>query len=237
MERKPLVGVLPLYDPRKNSYWMLPQYLQALSSAGALPVILSPRMTEAEQIQTLTLCQGLLFPGGQDIDPSLYGEKRLPGCAPSEPQRDELEFPLFTLAYRQNMPVLGICRGMQLFNAALGGTLYQHLPAQYPQAMEHDMTAPYNRVFHQVALTPGSPLARRMGKLEMGVNSYHHQAVKDLAVDLAVMATAPDGVIEAVYAPGRQFVWGIQWHPEYFWQGEQGVLFQAFVEQCRRFIR
>ena len=229
MEKKPVIGVLPLYDAKKNSYWMLPQYLEALEGCGAIALVLPPRMEAADRAQALSICDGLLFPGGQDIEPALYGQERTADCAPSAERRDELEFPLFLEAFARDMPMLGICRGVQLFNAALGGTLCQHLP----QAVDHDMTAPYDRVFHTVALWPDTPLVRCLGCEALGVNSYHHQAITALAPALSVMATAPDGVIEAVYAPGKTFVWGIQWHPEYFWQGAQRAVFQTFVESCR----
>lgn len=230
---KPVIGVLPLYDPKKDSYWMLPAYLEALEAHGGLPVILPPRADAEELEQLLRLCSGFLFPGGQDIEPSRYGMERSPLCSPSLERRDVLEFELFRRAYRQDKPMLGICRGVQLFNAALGGTLYQHLPAELPNAMDHDMTHPYNRIFHTVRLEPDSPLRTLVGREELGVNSYHHQAIRTLAPALRIMATAPDGVLEAVYAPEKRFLWGIQWHPEYFWKTpEHGGIFRTFVESC-----
>ena len=233
MDKKPLIGVLPLYDPKKDSYWMLPKYMEALEAAGALALILPPRMTAAEREQILDLCDGLLFPGGQDVEPTLYGMERSRFCGQSAKRRDDLEFPLFREAYARNMPILGICRGMQLMNTALGGTLYQHLPHEMHDVLNHDMTAPYDRVYHMATLLEGTPLRQMLGCIELGVNSYHHQAVKDVAPDLKVMAVAPDGVVEAVYAPEKRFVWGIQWHPEYFWREAQGCIFRAFVESCK----
>lgn len=232
MDKKPIIGLLPLYDPKKDSYWMLPQYVEALEACGAMALILPPRMSPADRQRTLTLCDGLLFPGGQDVEPTLYGMERSPYCAPSAKRRDDLEFPLCREAFAADVPMLGICRGLQLFNTALGGTLYQHLPAEQPQVMNHDMTAPYDRVFHMATLS--GPLSALLGKTELGVNSYHHQSIKDVAPPLRVMAEAPDGVVEAVYAPEKTFLWGIQWHPEYFWKTEQGEIFLAFVDAARK---
>ena len=234
MTQKPIIGILPLYDPQKNSYWMLPQYLEAIQACGGLPLILPPRLDEEEMAQILNLCQGFLFPGGQAIEPARYGMERSAWCAPSLPQRDLLEFSLFHRAYQMEKPMLGICRGLQLFNTALGGTLYQHLPAELPGALDHDMTKPYDRVVHTVRLEEGTPLRQLAGQEVIGVNSYHHQAVHKLAPGLLPMAWAPDGVLEAAYAPDRQFLWGIQWHPEYLWRwAEHGGIFQMFVDSCR----
>lgn len=116
-------------------------------------------------------------------------------------------------------------------NAVLGGTLYQDLPAQRPSDCDHHMAAPYDREAHKVSLPRGTPLAELLGKEEMGVNSCHHQAVRDLAPRLAPMALAPDGVTEAVYMPERRFVWGVQWHPEFSWRVDERSrkIFAAFT--------
>ncbi len=234
MEKKPLIGIMPLYDPSKDSYWMLPKYFEALSWAGALATILPPSMSEADMEQVLDLYDGFLFPGGQDVDPALYGAERSVHCGDPAVRRDQLEFPLFRGAFERNKPILGVCRGLQLMNTVLGGTLYQDHHAERPDVMEHDMTAPYDRVFHTVTLREGTPLRKLMGVEELGVNSYHHQSVAWLAPELKVMAEAPDGVVEAVYAPEKDFVWGIQWHPEYFWKKEQGAIFKAFVDAAKK---
>ena len=214
MTQKPIIGILPLYDPQKNSYWMLPQYLEAIQACGGLPLILPPRLDEEEMAQILNLCQGFLFPGGQDIEPARYGMERSAWCAPSLPQRDLLEFSLFHRAYQMEKPMLGICRGLQLFNTALGGTLYQHLPAELPGALDHDMTKPYDRVVHTVRLEEGTPLRQLAGQEVIGVNSYHHhQAVHKLAPGLPLWPGRRTAFWKQPTHRTGSFSGGIQWHP------------------------
>ena len=234
MNQKPLVGILPLYDPKRESLWMLPAYFEAIRTAGGFPIMLPPQMTEEELEQTLALCAGFLFTGGQDVNPALYGAERSPLCGQLQESRDEFETRLFARAYALDKPVLGICRGLQLMNVALGGTLYQHLPAEMPGSLDHDMTAPYNRVVHTVSLEPETPLQRLLKQTVLGVNSYHHQGIQTLGRGLIPMARAEDGLIEAIACADRKFIWAVQWHPEYFYQLQTHGLpiFQAFVSAC-----
>lgn len=125
----------------------------------------------------------------------------------------------------------GICRGIQFFNACLGGTLYQDLPTEYPLEVAHVMRPPYDQTVHSVALLPGTPLAALLDRAELGVNSYHHQAIKALAPSLAEMARSEDGLVEAVYLPDKSFVWAVQWHPEFSFRTDENSrkIFSAFV--------
>ena len=227
--KKPVIGVLPLFDTEKNSIWMLPAYLQGIRTAGALPVIL-PLNSVEDAAQMAALCDGLLFTGGHDVDPALYGEKKFELCAELCPARDRLEQALLDYAIEQNKPVLGICRGLQLINAALGGTLWQDLAAQRPQTRNHRMDRPYDRAEHPVQIS--GPLAALYGTDCIGVNSCHHQGIKTLAPTLRPMAVAEDGLIEAAYAPEQSFLWAVQWHPEFFNPkiGPGVAIFRAFVE-------
>lgn len=232
--KKPLIGVLPLYDEERESLWMLPGYFDGIRAAGGIPVMLPLEAEEGALRQLAGLCDGLLFTGGHDVDPALYGAERRAACGLSCPARDRLERALFSLAWERDLPMLGICRGLQLFNALLGGTLYQDLPAERPGGVEHHMAPPYDRVCHTVELDAGSPLAALLERECLGVNSYHHQAIRDLAPPLRAMATAPDGLVEAVWAPERRFLWAVQWHPEFSFRtdGASARLFAAFVEHC-----
>lgn len=232
--KKPLIGVLPLYDEERESLWMLPGYFDGIRAAGGIPVML-PLEAEKEAIRQLVgLCGGLLFTGGHDVDPALYGAERQTVCGPSCPARDRLEREAFSLAWEQDLPVLGICRGIQLINVLLGGTLYQDLPAEHPGGVEHHMAPPYDRACHSVELSAGGPLAALLGRERLEVNSYHHQAVRDLAPALRPMAKAPDDLVEAVWAPEKRFVWAVQWHPEFSFRTDAASLrlFEAFVEHC-----
>ena len=136
---------------------------------------------------------GFLFPGGHDLAPSLYGEEPSEKCGTVIPQRDSMEQAFFPLALAARKPLLGICRGIQLFNVMLGGDLYQDIPTQCPSGVEHHETPPYDKVAHPVQVRRGTPLFDAVGVEEMGVNSYHHQGIRRLGQGLEVAATAPDG--------------------------------------------
>ena len=179
---------------------------------------------------------GFLFTGGPDVSPGRYGSEREAFCGEGCEERDEMELRLFKKVYSRDKPALGICRGMQLANVALGGTLYQDLVAQCPSEIGHRQPSPYDAPAHSVAIVSASPLGRLLGKGEINVNSCHHQAVRDLAPGLSVMAEAPDGVVEAVWMPGKRFVWAVQWHPEfsYYADANSRRIFNAFVESMKK---
>ena len=233
---KPIIGVTPLWDEEKNSYWMLPGYLEGLEEAGAIPIILPLAADGADITQFADLCDGFLFTGGQDVAPQLYREALKPTCGELCPARDTLERELLNRALEQDKPILGICRGLQFLNVALGGTLYQDLPTEHPSGIEHSMKPPYDQAAHMVRILPDTPLAALLQKTDLDVNSCHHQAVKTLAPGLAEMARSSDNLIEAVYLPGKTFVWAVQWHPEMSLRADEasGKIFKAFVEATNR---
>ena len=231
---KPVIGVTPLYDEQKESIWMLPGYMDVLLACGALPLIL-PFSTDKQNLdKLLSLCDGFLFTGGQDIAPALYGEEKLSSCGAIYAERDRLDAALFRMAYAADRPILGICRGIQLFNTLLGGTLYQDIPSQLPTALTHRMHPPYDVPCHSVTLLSNTPLYTLFQADEIAVNSYHHQAIKQLAPPLRAMAVAPDGLVEAVYQPDKYFLQAVQWHPELSWQvdARQYQLMSSFVAAC-----
>ena len=234
MGDKPVIGVTPLYDDERESIWMLPGYVDALKSYGALPLILPFTSSDADIAQLVDMCDGILFTGGHDVDPALYEEKKSPKCGEVSTQRDKLEFALLQRALMIDLPVLGICRGAQFINVCLGGTLYQDIPSQLPSAVQHHMAPPYDRPCHEVSLVPGTPLYYLLKATKLQVNSYHHQGIRDLSFQLSPMAYAPDSLIEAFFHPMKSFTWGVQWHPEFLWEkdGAQRQIFQAFVESC-----
>lgn len=231
---RPVIGLVPLYDLEQHSYWMLPDYLHSVEDAGGIPVILPPMADSAALNHLLSRLDGLIFTGGQDVAPALYGQEPAPGCGTICPERDALDTSLLKAALELDLPVLGICRGIQLINAALGGTLWQDLPTEHPSDLSHRMERPYDQVAHEVRLLPQTPLADLLRTEALGVNSCHHQAIRDLSPRLKAMAVTPDGLVEAAYDPDRRFFWAVQWHPEMSYDANAASrrIFSAFVEAC-----
>ncbi len=215
-------------------------YKHAVEHAGG-----TPRVVDASLGVDAALAGagGVLLTGGEDVDPARYGQERHSTTVPVTPERDEFEIALVTEARRRHLPILAICRGIQVLNVAAGGTLVQDIESLLPGAVQHTFKVPPYRAFdaaHDVWIDDSSQLARLLAELLNGsdsctVNSRHHQAVKDPAPGLRVVATAPDGVIEALEDPAAPFCVGVQWHPENFWRtGEFRGLFEGFVEAARR---
>ena len=231
---KKRIGLIPLYDDEKKSYWMLPGYMKALEACGALPLMLPLTIDHEELDACFALCDGILMTGGHDVDPKLYGESKKVTCGNCCSDRDQMEAYLFEKAWKEDKPVLGICRGVQLMNVLLGGTLYQDLLTEHPSKTEHHMTPPYDTPIHKVDVIAGTKLASIIGAGEHAVNSYHHQAIKDLAPQAEVMAYAEDGLVEAISVPGKSFLVGVQWHPEFAFESDPECkkLVQAFVDAC-----
>lgn len=228
---KPIIGVMPLWDDEKQSIWMLPGYMDGIQQAGGIPIVLPFSAGEAELKQLAQMCDGFLFTGGHDVSPEVYHEQPLEGLVSCCKKRDAMEGILLRAAVESDKAVLGICRGLQFINAALGETLYQDIPTQHPSAVAHHQQPPYHLPSHEVAVAKDSPLHKCLKVESLPVNSCHHQAIKALAPGLESMAAAPDGLVEAVYMPGHRFVWAVQWHPEFSGQTEASRrIFSAFVD-------
>ena len=235
MSGKPLIGVVPLWDDEKQSLWMLPGYFDGITQAGGLPIML-PLTEKPEELSRLAaLCDGFLLTGGHDVSPALYHEEPIGDCVVCCPERDRMELLLLREALRLDKPVLGICRGIQFINAALGGSLYQDLNTQHPSQVEHHQHAPYDVPTHTVSLLPETPLRHLLGLERLDVNSYHHQAVREIAPGLVAMAVSPDGLTEALYKPDARFLWAVQWHPEFSFRVDESSrkIFAAFIEAAR----
>jgi putative glutamine amidotransferase len=178
----------------------------------------------------------LVLSGGVDVDPALYGEPRHATVTRVVPERDAFEIALVDEALRRELPLLAICRGHQVLNVARGGTLYQDIPSQIPGAGHHDRDSARWEYCHDVDVLPGTRLREVLGRDKVAVNSFHHQAVKDVGRGLVVSARgAGDGVVEAIEDPTRRFALGVQWHPESFW--DQPRTFQALFEAVVRAAR
>jgi putative glutamine amidotransferase len=184
-------------------------------------------------------CHGVLFTGGGDVDPARFGETPHPAVSGIDAARDTFEIELARQVLATNVPALGICRGLQVLNVAQGGTLVQDIPTCVAEAVDHAIKVPLTGIAHDVWSARGSTLATLMAE-ELGsgdtlaVNSRHHQCINALASGFEVVATAPDGVIEAIERPGARFFLAVQWHPENFWRtGEFRPLFEGFVAACQ----
>ena len=213
-------------------------YLESVKRAGGDPVELDYQRDNPKDV--VRRSQALMLTGGGDIDPAVYGEAPHETFQASEPGRDQYEIELVKAAMNEGLPILAICRGMQVLNVALGGTLVQDIPSMVNGAMHHatPSTEPRYTIAHEVWVSEGSRLDQLMcDKLESEtcqVNSRHHQAVKTIAPGWEVSGTAPDGVVEAIELPGDVFRIAVQWHPENFWRtGEFRPLFEGFVEAAR----
>jgi len=213
-------------------------YVDAVVQAGAAPLLI-PNLVDKILLRTLyNLLDGLLLSGGGDIDPTHYGQSRHEKCGTPSPERDEVELTLTRWAIDEGMPVLAICRGIQVLNVALGGSLYQDIQAQVPGAERHQWSPGYPRdyIAHTISISPQTQLARIVGTNPLPVNSFHHQAIREVAPGLTVTAHAPDQIIEAVEADGHPFAVGVQWHPEGLAGGDIRAqqLFEALVKSCQR---
>lgn len=230
MMRK-VIGVMPLYDNEKESYWMLPGYMKMLEEQDAIPLML-PLTSKARELDYfLEICGGFLLTGGHDVSPSVYRAAKEPWCGSCCEIRDEMERYILNEAAERDKSVLGICRGVQFMNACYGGTLYQDLETERAGYINHHMKPPYDRVAHQVTVQKGTPLYDILGKEQIGVNSYHHQAIKKLSSDFQAMAFSEDGLIEGIYMPSHKFMVGVQWHPEFSYEVDENSrkLISAFV--------
>ena len=213
--------------------WPRTDYVAALEQAGAVVREIRPHADPVAG--TLAACDGLLLTGGVDVDPAAYGDPTRHPTVEIDAVRDAYELALAREALARDLPVLAICRGVQVLNVAAGGTLVQDIPSASGTTVAHSITEPKNAVAHDVHVVSGTRLASLLApRLSAGdrlaVNSRHHQAVKQTAPGFIVSATAPDGIIEAIERPTAPFCIGVQWHPENFWRtGEFRGLFEGFV--------
>jgi putative glutamine amidotransferase len=202
--------------PPFDVYALMPNYTEAVSAAGGIPIMIPLGLSEAELSEIVRRVDGLLLPGGGDIAPALYGSEENGTMWGIDEERDRTEYFLTRAAVAAQKPLLAICRGCQMFNVALGGTLWGDIATQKEGAIRHDYFRTHPRSFlsHTVEIAPDSRLHQHLGKTSSWVNSLHHQGVRQLAPGLAATAVAPDGLIEGVELPDHPFAIGVQWHPE-----------------------
>lgn len=223
----PVIGITPCRQ--------LPDYVESIRRAGGEPSVL-----EMHSPASLRALDGVLLTGGGDIDPALYHEARHARTADPDAARDAFELDLARLAIKGNVPMLGVCRGLQVLNVAAGGTLIQDIASEVSHPLAHQVDSPLYAFAHEVWVASGTALSSMMREQltdneVLQVNSRHHQAIRQTAPGFTVSATSPDGVIEAIERPGSRFCVAVQWHPENFWRtGEFRSLFEEFVKACEK---
>lgn len=229
MNEQPLIGITPDYSYEKRRFQISEDYIRAIRDAGGIPVMLTPGEEFPEFID------GLLFSGGGDINPLLFGEEPIWENGEISPLRDHYELALCKEALERDIPILGICRGMQIMNIAAGGGIYQDIAAQAGTSLKHSQQAPRACGTHSILPSEGSLLAQLWRAEKIIVNSVHHQAVSFLGKGMTVAAQSPDGLTEAIEAAEKPFVLGVQWHPEAMHEPEQASLFTAFLQAAQNF--
>jgi putative glutamine amidotransferase len=234
---KPWIGI-PTRFQDDHTTGKIRLYLEAVLWAGGLPVMVPTFLPPVAALEYVKHLDGILLPGSSsDIDPSLYGEAPHGRLGKMAPERDAIDFSLLEHSERSQIPVLGICFGAQSLNVFRGGTLIQDIPSVVSAPVFHDDHGePEKPARHVVHLDRNSRLGRLAGKDSIEVNSFHHQSVGRVGTNLQAVATAPDGVVEAVEDTAGRFVVGVQWHPERGFQDDvfYGALFTAFIREAER---
>jgi putative glutamine amidotransferase len=236
----PLIGIPGRRDQSSRGSLVFAQnrtYVDAVAIAGGAPVLIPLNLDEGALRAIYERLDGLLLTGGVDVHPKHYGEAIHEKCGEIDEARDTVELTLTRWGLVEGLPILAICRGIQVLNVAAGGTLYQDIASQVSGSLKHDCWPDYARNYlaHQVTVDGGSQLAAILGQSQVGVNSMHHQAVKDLAPRFRVVARAPDGLIEAIEVNDHPFALGVQWHPEELLEDAPPMrrLFEEFVSAAR----
>lgn len=245
--RKPVIGVSCNYDyadvfqnggdlaaisPKWHT--VCENYTRAIEEAGGIPLLLPIYKNKEDLTLILNTVDGVLLTGGNDIDPLLYGEIDRGKCGRIVPERDNQDIAIAQyIAYKTSKPMLCICRGIQVLNVAMHGSLYQDLESDGPFYQHMKKNYPMNAITHSVSVERGSLLYKILGKSSIGVNSFHHQSIKSIGDRLKATAKSEDGVIEAVELEGAEFILGLQWHPEKMYDSEeQKKIFAAFIESA-----
>lgn len=234
MTYRPIIGISGQHSVDDHNHSIRETYFDSVMRAGGLPVLL-PRVSDADTAKDLlTHLDGLLLAGGVDVHPSYFGEEILPACGRIDEERDISEFALIGEALKMNMPVFGICRGVQVLGVALGATLFQDIESQLGiPAKEHKQEQPFDQTHHAVRFKEGGLLERITGTRIMLTNSMHHQSIKEAGDKLRIEGITMDGIIEAVSMAGREHVFGVQFHPEFLthYSDWAARLFDYFVAQ------
>ena len=237
---RPIIGLTISIQSDEGKLYTPTSYTKAIIEAGGNPVMLNVTRDEEMIEQYAALVDGVLFSGGDDVDPATYGEEQIWGCGDIVPVRDDFEIKLLRTLLEKypEKPILGICRGTQVLNVAMGGTLYQDLRSQVEGCIRHQQQQISRYASHVANIEPGSKLAEIYQGAKVMVNSFHHQAVKAVGDGLVITARASDGVVEGFEKPDHPYFVAVQWHPErlveHHYHPEHKPLFKSFVDACRK---
>lgn len=231
---KPIIGVLTSVDNERTTS-AVSLYVEPIERSGGIPIVLPFTLNSSTHKKYAELCDGFFFSGGADIDPLYYGEEASAYCGELEPYRDSHEFSMLDDVLRLKKPILAICRGIQLINVGLGGTLYQDIPSELNTPISHRQKEPKLSHSHHINVLADTPLSDIFGEGEILVNSFHHQAIKSLGKGLSPMAFAEDGIIEAVYLKDYPYLRGYQWHSERLYDSDSynRKLLDDFICACK----
>ena len=245
---KPIIGVTPDFNPgdcqdmggKEPTYFLRARYTQAIEDAGGIPFILPLMPDVAAWRRIISQVDGLLITGsGADLAPENYGQKQRYKFKCMSTERTTLELGVSRVAHKADVPMLGICGGMQSIAVALGGTLFQDINSQIKNSIPHQPICSATKMTHSIQIEARSLLRRIAGKATIQVNSSHHQSVKNVPSCLRTTAVAPDGIIEAIEAPDKHFLLGVQWHPEFLYERHsiQKKLFRALIKAAQAFSK
>lgn len=230
---KPIIGMLGEVDNELDTK-ILNTYVSAIEQSGGIPILL-PYVVSDDVIERLVgICDGFFFSGGMDINPIRYGEEKKVTCGENQENRDEFELKIFEKIIKTNKPIIAICRGAQLVNIALGGTLYQDIPTEIETKIQHKQTEPKFATSHDVRVVENTPLSQLVKMDRIHANSFHHQAIKTFGKGLEVMAIADDNIVEAFYLKGDRYLRAYQWHPERLFETDTDNrrIFEDFISVC-----
>ncbi|MHB8124750.1 MAG: gamma-glutamyl-gamma-aminobutyrate hydrolase family protein [Desulfitobacteriaceae bacterium] len=233
MSKKPVIGISVAHCQEELITFPRENYVRCIKAAGGIPILIPPLVDQSEALEMLNLIDGLLLSGGGDISPALMGEFPERGIGCCFPERDLGELLLAKLAFQQDTPVLGICRGIQIMAVAAGGKIYQDISQQLSQSFQHKQTAPRQYPWHEVKILD-SRLGQILGEENISVNSFHHQAIKKIPEGFCINALSSDGIIEGFEKIGARFCLGVQWHPESMPNEVHSyAIFKGFLAACR----
>lgn len=234
---KPVIGITSAYDFEKGSSCIKDDYYDAIIHCGGVPILIPVTEEKSVWVEYLEICDGIVFSGGPDVDATYFGESNMPYANEISPVRDSMEIFLAQQAITMDKPILGICRGIQVINIAAGGSIFQDIYAENITnnlIIKHSQQAPRWFQIHNINIQGDTCLHNIFGRDTLKVNSFHHQAVSEIALGFTVNAYADDGIIEAISNENKKLVLGVQWHPENLWRKDNThlKLFERLVSVC-----